>query len=351
MKFANPMVSILTPTWNRGAYLERVWSGLNSQTYKNIEWIVCNDGSTDDTAVRLRDLASKASFRVTIITASVRIGKARMDNEGVARARGEFILWNDSDDYLLPEAIERLVAVWNSIPEDKQAEYVGITALCTCQSGVIASTLLKQGQFDTTWNNLSERLKIAGDMVYFTKASALKAHPFPEVDFVVPEGVIWTSIGDMKVRMHPEVMKVVEYRAPNCISFSGKMEYCRGRAYAMAVSVRNLRSYPSNMKARLWKLITYLRYSIHGEVEHREAWSRWGENSFRVTLLLMFPIAYLLVLKDRFQRKVRKTHREFLIATKDVVITCMDMGDRGCDHALAAEVQMSSSNLQSGRAE
>lgn len=83
-----PIVSVLTPTWNRSAYLERVWNGLRSQTYKNIEWIVANDGSTDDTESVVRALAEHSDFPVILINASVHIGKARMDNEAVARAQG-----------------------------------------------------------------------------------------------------------------------------------------------------------------------------------------------------------------------------------------------------------------------
>ena len=85
-----PLISVLTPTWNRSAYLERVWNGLCSQTYKNFEWIVSNDGSTDDTESVVRSLAAKSDFPVMLISASVHVGKARMDNEAVRLASGGF---------------------------------------------------------------------------------------------------------------------------------------------------------------------------------------------------------------------------------------------------------------------
>ena len=49
------------------------------------------------------------------------------------------------------------------------------------------------GKADTTWNELSEIHLVTGDMVYFTRAEALRSHPFPEVDFVVPEGAVWSA--------------------------------------------------------------------------------------------------------------------------------------------------------------
>ena len=76
---SRPLISVLTPTWNRANYLQRVWEGLCSQTYKDFEWIVANDGSTDETEATLRDLAERSNFPIIFINSSVHIGKARMD--------------------------------------------------------------------------------------------------------------------------------------------------------------------------------------------------------------------------------------------------------------------------------
>src|SRR3954454_25113108 len=125
-----PVVSVLTPTWNRAEFLERVWDGLNEQSYRNFEWIVCDDGSNDDTEATLKRLCLKSNFPVSVITADRRVGKARMDNEAIAGARGEFIIWNASDDVLLPQALEKLITPCDSVPFEERDSYVGVTALC-----------------------------------------------------------------------------------------------------------------------------------------------------------------------------------------------------------------------------
>lgn len=320
-------VSVLTPSYKRAAYLTRVWEGLISQSFKDFEWIVADDGSNDGTEEVIRQLAQKSDFPVVFIRADIHIGKARMDNEAVARARGMFIVWNDSDDYLLPQAIEKLIATWNSIPEVDRNDYVGITALCGTEHGQTLTPLPKDGMLDTTWNDLAEKLKITGDMLYLTKASELKNHPFPEVDLVIPEGVIWTTLGHKKIRVLSEILQVKEYRAPYAISYSGKMEYCRGRAYAMAISEKNLQIYRRSLKTRMWKLITFIRCSLHGEIRGGEAIKLWGSNSSLYQYMAMLPISYVFVLKDRLQGKVRQTHREFISASKSVVISCTRMGN------------------------
>lgn len=317
-----PLVSILTPTWNREPYLERVWKGLASQTYRNIEWLVADDGSSDGTGAAVHRLAAQSPFPVSLLRASVHIGKARMDNEAVARARGEFIVWNDSDDYLLPKAIETLVSAWNSIPPGERRRYVGVTGLCASEQRVLSTPLPSAGQFDTTWNDLAELQKVTGDMLNFTRTAALKEYPFPEVDLVIPEGAVWTALGDRSVRVIPEVLKIVEYRAPHCISFSGRMEYCRGRAHALAMSERRLRGYPRSLRTRAWKLITFIRCSLHGEISSRDQLRLWAGNSSILSWGLLWPVAWALAVKDFIQGKVRQTHREFLAARQVVVVTC-----------------------------
>ena len=315
-------ISVLTPTFNRACYLHRVWEGLRSQTVQHFEWILADDGSTDDTGSVARKLAEMSEFPVTLIQASTRVGKARIDNVAVATAQGDFILWCDSDDWLLPTAIECLLRAWNSIPESARDTYVGVTALCATEAGVIVNPFPNVKYLDTTWNDLAEVHRVYSDMLYFTRASDLKAHPFPEVDFVVPESVVWTAIGNKQTRFIPEVLQMKEYRAPNAISFTGKMEYNRGRAHALATSTRNLAVYRRSAMVRWWRLVTFIRYSVHGEISNRHQLHLWGNNSPRIAWALMWPLAWLLALKDRLQGKVRRTHREFSAANQIATITC-----------------------------
>lgn len=320
------LVSVLTPTWNRGQYLERVWKGLNSQTSRDFEWVVADDGSTDDTSQLVRDLASRSDFPVILIRATTHVGKARMDNEAVACARGEFILWCDSDDYLQPNAVERLLAAWDSIPPDIRISYVGVAALCSSNLGTMPNPFPGQPHMDVSWNDLAAVHGVTADMLFFTRAAALKSHPFPEVDLVIPESVVWTAIGHQKARLIPDVLKVNEYNAAHCISLSGRMAYNRGRAHALASITRNMRIYPRRMSTSLWRLITFIRYSIHGELSLREARSLWGDNSGTTAFWFAVPLAWTLALRDSLQGKVNKTHVDFVAAQRSASISVEHLG-------------------------
>ena len=251
-----PLVSILTPAWNRSAYLEKVWAGLDSQVYSEIEWIIANDGSTDDTAKVCLELQSKSRFPVTIIEANLHVGKPRMDNELIKAAKGDFLIWCDSDDYLLPGAIERLVSVWESMPATDQASYIGLTALCATEEGVLQSTPSSRlGIFDTTWSELDDIYQAKGDKLFFVKAEKIKNSRFVEGDFMVTEGSMWLNFFEMKTKYIPEIMKIMDRGASNRISFSGKMEYCRGKAYGLAICEKIKPTVQGFNIEFIWKLI------------------------------------------------------------------------------------------------
>lgn len=320
------LVSVLTPTWNRASYLERVWKGLITQSHRGFEWIVADDGSTDGTEQVVRELALRSEFPVVFIRASRHVGKARMDNESVARARGEFILWCDSDDYLQPNAVSRLLEAWASIPADARAEFVGAAALCASNKGTMPNPFPGRPYVDVSWNDLAAVHGVTADMLFFTRASVLKAHPFPEVDLVIPESVVWTAIGHQKARLIPDVLKINEYNAPNGISFSGRMAYNRGRAHALAAITRNMHRYPQAWRTDAWRIVTFLRYCLHGEVPLGEARQLWGGNSSSISFWTALPVAWVLATRDTLQGKVSRTHREFLSARESAAISVEDIG-------------------------
>lgn len=324
-----PLVSILTPTWNRASYLPIVWKALCAQTYKNFEWVVANDGSADETAALVQQLGEQSDFSIIFVDASAHVGKPRMDNELLRHARGEFVLWNDSDDHLVPVALEKLVSAWNEIPRESASAYVGLTALCADPAGVLQSTPPPYAEpFDTTWNELSERYGVEGDKLFFVRSEATKGLRFAEVDYMVTESSFWYAVSDMKTRVLPEVLKIMDRNAANRISFSGKMEYCRGKAYGMAIA----ESYPHGrrrpVRARLWKAITFFRYCAHGDVPLRTALELWNGNLHPLAFRAMYPAGLVFAAKDVLQRKVRKTHLEFERAQAEVVITTTEYGAR-----------------------
>mgnify|MGYP003675035063 FL=1 len=111
---ANPLVSIITPTYNRAEFIEQAVNSVLAQTYTNFELLIVDDGSTDNT----RDLLEPA------LTDS-RVRYSRQENQGqsVARnralseAKGDFVCFLDSDNYWPTEKLEKQVALFRQQPD------------------------------------------------------------------------------------------------------------------------------------------------------------------------------------------------------------------------------------------
>ena len=104
----NPLVSVIIPTYNRSEYLAESIKSVIEQTYKNIEVIVVDDGSTDSTSV-LMSYFTKIDPRIKYIKKEINDGIAKTRNYGISLSKGEYISVHDSDDFMMPKKIAKSV--------------------------------------------------------------------------------------------------------------------------------------------------------------------------------------------------------------------------------------------------
>lgn len=102
----NPIVSIIVPVYNTEKYLDRCLNSVTQQTYKELEIIVINDGSTDSSGTICDNWANKDS-RIRVIHQTNK-GISAVRNVGLKSITGKYVTTIDSDDYLYLNAIEYL---------------------------------------------------------------------------------------------------------------------------------------------------------------------------------------------------------------------------------------------------
>jgi glycosyltransferase involved in cell wall biosynthesis len=97
-------VSVIIATYNRARTLPRSVQSVLAQTWHDLEVIIVDDGSTDET-LAVVDVLKKSDDRITVISFEKNVGATRARNRGLDSATGDFIMVWDSDDILYPEAI------------------------------------------------------------------------------------------------------------------------------------------------------------------------------------------------------------------------------------------------------
>jgi glycosyltransferase involved in cell wall biosynthesis len=108
-----PLVSIITPSYNQGRFLEETIQSVLAQDYPQLEYIIVDGGSTDDSVNIITRYASRISWWVS----EKDQGQTDAINKGFARANGEIFAWLNSDDTYLPGAISQAVEFLLNRPE------------------------------------------------------------------------------------------------------------------------------------------------------------------------------------------------------------------------------------------
>jgi glycosyltransferase involved in cell wall biosynthesis len=108
-----PKVSIITPSFNQGKFLEASICSVLEQNYPNIEYIIVDGGSQDESV----EVIKKYQDRLAWWVSEKDKGHADALNKGFSRATGEILAWLNSDDIYFPNAISEVVAVLTSHPE------------------------------------------------------------------------------------------------------------------------------------------------------------------------------------------------------------------------------------------
>lgn len=112
-----PLVSVIIPVYNGSAFVGEAIQSILDQTYKNLELIIVNDGSTDETLRILKRFKDNHPQKIKVISYLKNLGESKAANVGFTQSRGEFIARMDADDISHQERIEKQVNFMLAHPE------------------------------------------------------------------------------------------------------------------------------------------------------------------------------------------------------------------------------------------
>ena len=217
--------TIFTPTYNRASTLPRVYASLKNQTVKDFEWLIVDDGSTDNTEELVRQWQAECKdFAIRYVYQENRHKKVA-HNRAVAEARGELFVVLDSDDSCLPGTVETFRAVWTSIPPAERDRFVGVCCLCQDEAGRIVGDRFPGGEhIDSNSLEIRFRHKVWGEKWGCNRTRVLRDFPFREdIPGLVGEGTVWDAIAkSYRIRFFNKALRIYHQDVPGLITRSGE---------------------------------------------------------------------------------------------------------------------------------
>ena len=171
----NPRITIITPSYNQGQFIEETIQSVLGQQYANLEYMIIDGGSNDNTV----DIIKKYEKHISYWCSEKDSGQANAINKGFARATGDILMWLNSDDMLMPNILQLIAKKY---VENPNALYFGNCLHFRHQENALISS---------------------GSNV----TAEHKNNPLSEVDFIIQPSSfwskeIWENIGLLSEELH-----------------------------------------------------------------------------------------------------------------------------------------------------
>lgn len=205
------MITIFTPTYNRANTITRTYKSLVNQTCKDFEWLIVDDGSTDNTEVLVQEWIENTEISIRYVKQS-NGGKYRAYNNGLQLAKGEFFFCVDSDDWLPTNAIEVILSYAEILRRD--ATLAGIIALKLNKDETVIGLPFKRHGISSSLYDL-ELSGEGGERSLVFKTPVARMFPFPEEtnEKFLGESVVYDRFhGKYEFIVSNDVLTICEYQ-------------------------------------------------------------------------------------------------------------------------------------------
>ena len=249
-------VTVLTPTFNRSELLKRCYDSLKKQTIKDFEWLIIDDGSTDNTESVVKEIQQSSSINIRYIKKQ-NGGKHTALNIGFEKADSRYLIVLDSDDELVPTAIETIIARWES---EKNNHTIGALVFLKAdhKNRIVGAPFPKDGEVISKFKQ-----KHIGDKAEVFRTTLLKSYKYPVFpgERYIGMSYVWDQIAlNYKFAYFNEVIYLCEYLDDGITKSGWKMRIRNPRGGMTFNNQRMVMPYSVNIHFK--SVILYDIYSI-----------------------------------------------------------------------------------------
>ena len=289
--------TIFTPTYNRKELLKNLYESLKNQTYKDFEWIIVNDGSSDGTELSVRQFLDEKILDIKYFYKE-NGGKQRAYNYGVEKARGELFICLDSDDKYVDNALETILKYWKKYGNDR--EIAGMGYLSIYENGEVIGTKFPKDEMITTQFDIYNKYKVKGDKGLMFRTKILKQFPFPvfKGEKFTTEAVVYNRISEKyKMLYINEKIEIKEYQGDGLTSKYNELLMRNPEGQALYHNERN--RHKMTFKEKILNNAVYYKFCKTAGYNFKKIII---EAESRFFLLISIPIGYYMWWKEKIKK-------------------------------------------------
>lgn len=290
-------ITVFTATYNRATFLARIYKSLMQQTFKDFEWVIVDDGSTDTTPLVVEEFIQENILKIKYFKQDNK-GKHIAINNGVSKAEGKLFLMLDSDDILPADALENVEIQYQVAKGLKN--FGGVIGRKAFFNGEFVSSLLEQNEIMINYLNFRYTLKIKGDFAEVFLTDVMKEFPFPEIpqEKFCPEALIWNRIASKyNLYLFNKTIYNCEYLEGGLTSNIVKIRMNSPKATMLHYS--ELEKYKIPFIQKIKANINFWRFAFCSEISFLEK----GKMINIVSSIIGLPLGFAMHLSDK--RKVK----------------------------------------------
>lgn len=290
--------TVFTPTYNRRHTLHRVYESLKAQTYRDFEWLIVDDGSTDNTCELVEQWQEENLIPIRYIYQE-NSHKHIAFNRGVREAKGEFFLSFDSDDSCEPQALERFKYHWDAIPLDQKEKFSTVSCLCKYTDGKIVGDLFPFNPTDSDFLEIHYGFKVKGEKWGFHRTDIVRGFLFGEkmMGTHLPESLRWRKIAKKyKTRFVNEALRTYWTDQPSIMRNSQHPRKNASGAQINHLDILNEYTewFRFDPLSFLRSGVHYSRFSFHLGNKISQQIANIKTSSGKILWLIALPVGYLV---------------------------------------------------------
>ena len=246
------MVTVFTPTYNRAHLLPKLYRSLQIQTCKDFEWLIIDDGSSDNTEIIVKEwIDNESSFPVRYYKVP-NGGKMRAINMGASLAKGEVFCGIDSDDWFYNDAISAIIKAFKDI--EPYNNIIGVSFAKNNESNSLFDKYIDCKNFDRVIYGIeSDRI-----LIFYTDKMRKYKIPVWKDEKFTPESVFidQMALDGYKMRYYQKSIYGVEYQTEGLSDSSWRLLRDNPMGYAMMFNVHM--QFHKGIRRKLFDIIQFV---------------------------------------------------------------------------------------------